>query len=380
MAASAQGELDAAAARRLRAPLLRWYRRAKRDLPWRRTRDPYAIWVSEVMLQQTTVAAVVPYWERFLDRFPDTAALARSREADVLALWSGLGYYTRARALRRGAIAVMEGHGGALPNDADGLIALPGIGRYTAGAIASLAFGRQSPVVDGNVKRVFSRLFALRGVGAAAERRYWSIAGVLVRGSSPGDWNQAVMELGATVCTPRAPRCGACPLAGSCRAFALQTPEAFPARAKRKATTVAAVAVAWIERRDRVLLARRRDGSPLRAAWDLPAAVVPRGSTPGRVIAKELRSRYGMHVKPGPILADVKHSILATRLEIAVVGADPAGVVPKRAALRWVAIDRLETVAVSGATTKIARAVFAQRRSQALRSSASSGSSGRPNA
>src|SRR6185295_11314038 len=136
--------------RALRAPLLRWYRKHRRDLPWRRTADPYAIWVSEAMLQQTTVAAVIPYWERFLERFPDPASLAASREEDVLALWSGLGYYARARALRRGALAVMERHGGRLPGEPESLMALPGIGRYTAGAIASVAFGRETPVVDGN--------------------------------------------------------------------------------------------------------------------------------------------------------------------------------------------------------------------------------------
>jgi len=369
--------VDAAAARPLRAPLLRWYRRNKRDLPWRRTQDPYAIWVSEVMLQQTTVTAVVPYWERFLGRFPDTATLARSREDDVLALWSGLGYYGRARALRRGAIAVMEQHGGRVPSDADALIGLPGIGRYTAGAIASVAFGRAAPIVDGNVKRVFSRLFALGGGGSAVESAYWSIAETLVRGPAPGDWNQALMELGATVCTPRAPRCPACPVSAWCRAFALGTPEAFPARVKRKATTVAPVAVAWIERRAKVLLVRRHDGSPLRGAWDLPAAVVPAGSTPERAIAKELKSRYGLRVKAGTLVAAAKHSILATRLELAVIGAAVAGHVPRSAGLRWIAPHLLDTVAVSGATTKLARAVSAQRRSHDLRASASSGSSGR---
>jgi A/G-specific adenine glycosylase len=329
------------------------------------------------MLQQTTVAAVIPYWARFLDRFPDAAALAESREEDVLALWSGLGYYGRARALRRGAIAVMERHGGQVPGETQTLIGLPGVGRYTAGAIASVAFGRASPIVDGNVKRVFSRLFALRGSGASIERAYWSIAEALVPDVAPGDWNQALMELGATVCTPRAPRCTVCPVSAMCRALAMGTPEAFPPRAKRKATTVAPVAVAWIERRAKVLLVRRHGGSPLRGAWDLPAAVMEAGSTPQRTIARELQSRHGLRVKSGAMLAAAKHSILATRLELAVIEGTLTGNVPRSATLRWIAPDRLDTVAVSGATTKIARAVFAQRRSQDLRSAASSGSTGR---
>jgi len=369
---------DLGAARRLRAPILRWYRRAKRDLPWRRTTDPYAIWVSEVMLQQTTVAAVIPYWQRFLDRFPDAASLAAGREEDVLALWSGLGYYRRARALREGALAVMEHHGGRVPETAAALLGLPGIGRYTAGAIASVAFGRETPVVDGNVKRVFSRLFAIRGGGSAAsERAYWSIAEALVRGGTPGDWNQAVMELGATVCTPRAPRCDSCPVARSCRARALGSPESFPARQKPKPVRVVPVAVLWIERRGRVLLLRRGPEGPLRGAWDLPATVIASGETPGRALVRALSVRHGLRLHAGSLLLTAKHAILQTRLAIDVVEAAPLATVPRRAALRWVAPDRLDEVAISGATTKIARAVCAQRRSHEFRTPASSGSRGR---
>lgn len=369
--------IDVQAVRRLRTPLLRWYSTARRDLPWRHTTDPYAIWVSEVMLQQTTVAAVIPYWERFLERFPDTASLAAGREEDVLALWSGLGYYRRAQALRRGAIAVMEHHGGRVPEEADALLGLPGIGRYTAGAIASLAFGRETPVVDGNVKRVFSRLFAMRGgKNAASERTHWSIAETLVRGATPGDLNQAVMELGATVCTPRAPRCDACPVSTCCLALALGRPTAFPPRKKPGPVRVIPVAIAWIEKRGRVLLERRHADGPLRGAWDLPAAVVAPGETPGRAIARPLSARHGLRLRTGPVLLRARHSILASRLVIEVVEATEASTRPKSAALRWVALGRLDEVAISGATKKIARAVAVQKRSHDLRSSASSASSG----
>jgi A/G-specific adenine glycosylase len=366
------------AARRLRAPILRWYRRAKRDLPWRRTVDPYAIWVSEAMLQQTTVAVVIPYWERFLERFPDAATLAAGGEQDVLALWSGLGYYRRALSLRQGAIAVMERHGGRVPEEVEALMDLPGIGRYTAGAIASVAFGRETPVVDGNVKRVFSRLFAIGGDGSAsAERLYWSIAETLVRGANPGDWNQAVMELGATVCTPRAPRCGVCPVASGCSARALGRIAAFPARKKSQPVRVVAVAVIWIERRGRVLLERRVPSGPLRGAWDLPATVIAAGEEPGRAIVRALSARHGLQLHVSRVLLRTKHAILATRLAIDVVEAAAVASVPRRAALRWVALDRLGEVAISGATAKIARAVCAQRRSHDLLTSASSGSRGR---
>lgn len=374
--------IDLSAALRLRAPIVRWYRRAKRDLPWRRTTDPYAIWVSEVMLQQTTVAAVIPYWERFLDRFPDAASLAAGREDDVLALWSGLGYYRRAKSLRHGAIAVMESHGGRVPESVDSLLDLPGVGRYTAGAIASLAFGHETPVVDGNVKRVFSRLFAMRGQGAAAERTYWSIAEVLVRGPYPGEWNQALMELGATICTPRSPRCGDCPVTKSCRARALSNPEAFPTAIVRPKTRIAAVAVAWLCKSGRVLLERQHADGPLRGSWDLPATFARDGETPGRAIARALFARHGVRIRPGGVLLTAKHAILNTRLDITVIEAGLLSPAPRRAALRFADPKALNTVPISGATAKIARQLLTQRRSQRSRpsSSSASASSGRAKA
>jgi A/G-specific adenine glycosylase len=234
---------------RLRRALLGWYRREARDLPWRRTRDPYAVWISEVMLQQTTVATVIPYYERFLFRFPDLASLAASDEEELLALWSGLGYYRRARNLRAAARIIVARHGGHFPEDPDAIEALPGIGRYTAGAIASNCFGLALPAIDTNAARVLARVFAVaerevvrwalsasantsreagrhtQGVrgSARAETRaavLWRIAEALVPPESPGDWTQALMELGATVCRPAAPDCGICPAATECAAFA----------------------------------------------------------------------------------------------------------------------------------------------------------------
>lgn len=372
--------------RRLRAPLVRWYRRAKRDLPWRRTTDPYAIWVSEVMLQQTTVTAVVPYWERFLSRFPDVASLAGSKEDDVLAAWTGLGYYRRARSLRQGAIAVMERYDGRVPEDEAHLLELPGIGRYTAGAIASLAFGRATPVVDGNVARVFSRLFALPGRGAPLEAALWTIAGTLVRGADPGSLNQAVMELGATICTPRSPSCAICPLARACRARREGNPESYPAAASRKKPRDVGVGVAWIERRGRVLLERRPPAGALRGVWDLPAEVCGDGETPAAAIVRALRARHGLHASAGATRAEVIHTILDKRLAIVVVEAVP-GPVPRSSALRWAPIARLDGVATSAATTKIVRAVAGQKRSHVARPRpstrsrpSSSGSSGRVSA
>jgi A/G-specific adenine glycosylase len=353
--------------RTLRARLLRWYRKHQRDLPWRRTRDPYAIWVSEAMLQQTTVAAVIPYWERFLNRFPNVAVLARASEEEVLALWTGLGYYRRARALREGAVAVMERHRGLVPGDRESLLALPGIGPYTAGAIASVAFGHAEPVVDGNVKRVFSRLFAIATDDAAADKRYWTIARTLVEGPHPGDLNQAVMELGATICTPRSPDCPRCPLARSCRARATGRPETFPRSRSRPKPTTIGVAVAWIERRGRVLLERKHPDTPLRGTWDLPATEVGKANAAAS-LRRALRSRAGIVTEPGSTIARLTHTILTRRLAIEVVAATLRGPIPRSDSLRWVEIARLSSVATSAATTKIA---------QAASSTSSSGSKGR---
>jgi A/G-specific adenine glycosylase len=257
--------------------LIEWYRGARRDLPWRRTRDPYAIWVSEVMLQQTRVAVVVPYWERWMARFPTPAALAAAPLDDVLAAWSGLGYYRRARNLHRGAREVVARYGGRLPDSAAALRTLPGIGRYTAGAIASISFDRREPLVDGNVARVLARLFAIEEdvKSAAGQKRLWQLAGELVPADAPGDFNQALMELGATICTPAAPRCVDCPLAGECRARQAGRERELPrvpARPRDADKPLLAAAAAWIERGGKLLLARRAAEGLFGGLWELPQA------------------------------------------------------------------------------------------------------------
>ena len=257
--------------------LVRWYRDNRRDLPWRRTRDPYAIWVSEIMLQQTRVAVVVPYWQRWMARFPTAAELAAAPLDQVLSAWSGLGYYGRARNLHRGAREVVARYGGRLPDSAAELRSLPGIGRYTAGAIASMAFGRREPLVDGNVARVLARLFALEEdvKSAAGQARLWQLAAELVPAAAPGDFNQALMELGATVCTPQAPRCPDCPLAARCQARQAgrerELPR-LPARTRDADKPVLAAAAAWIERGGRLLLARRIPEGLFGGLWELPQA------------------------------------------------------------------------------------------------------------
>jgi len=224
--------------RTFRKQLLKWFGEFQRDLPWRRTRDPYRIWLSEIMLQQTRVAAVIPYYERFLERFPDVHALAAAPPEEVLRLWSGLGYYSRARNLQHAAQQIVAKHGGVFPRDEAEALKLPGIGRYTAAAILSIAYGAKHAVLDGNVARVLARIFAVRGDLRDAKR--WQglqkQANTLLDPQSPGDWNQAMMELGATLCTPRAPQCLLCPVAQFCRARKLGLAESLPAARKKRAT------------------------------------------------------------------------------------------------------------------------------------------------
>lgn len=246
----------------LQHALLAWFEGAQRDLPWRRTRDAYLIWLSEVMLQQTRVEVVIDYWERFRARFPTLADLAAADEDEVLAMWSGLGYYRRARGLLATAREVVEQHGGRLPADPAALRALPGFGPYTTGAVASIAFGLPVPLVDGNVARVFARLFGLTGYVDAGpgQRQLWALAERELVREQPGAWNQALMELGATVCKPRGARCAACPVQAWCHAFAqgtvLELPKKRP-KPKPHAVTVEALVA---RTSSGVLLAKRPPG------------------------------------------------------------------------------------------------------------------------
>jgi A/G-specific adenine glycosylase len=272
-------------ARQIASLLLRWYDRGHRDLPWRHTRDPYAIWLSETMLQQTQVQTVIPYYERFLAQFPTVAALAQADLADVLALWAGLGYYRRARHLHEAARQVVERHGGQVPATVEGLRGLPGVGRYTAGAVASIAFDQPAPVVDGNVMRVLARLHAYdRDISAARHQAFfWEHAEQLVRAACGtrarphprcGDLNQALMEFGATVCTPVSPMCRACPLRRLCVGQAEGRQGELPVKAARKASAVVRRKALIILRRkgewEEVLLLQRPAGGLWEHMWEFP--------------------------------------------------------------------------------------------------------------
>ncbi|CAN5918253.1 A/G-specific adenine glycosylase [soil metagenome] len=255
------------------------YGRVKRDLPWRRTRDPYAIWVSEIMLQQTRVATVIPYWERWMTRFPTVRALATAPLDDVLAAWAGLGYYSRARNLVAGAKTIVSDWKGALPRHAAELREVPGIGPYTAGAIASIAYGERAPLVDGNVARVLGRVFAITDdiKSTAGQKALWSRAGELMAAlpevAAPGDLNQGLMELGATVCSPTQPRCLVCPLARLCIANATGRQDelpVMPVRKKQHELPILARTLVWLAHDDELVLVRRTPEGLFGGLWELP--------------------------------------------------------------------------------------------------------------
>lgn len=253
--------------------VLAWFdRHGRRDLPWQGSADPYRIWVSEIMLQQTQVATVIPYYQRFMARFPDVVALAGASLDEVLGLWTGLGYYARGRNLHRAAQWVVSHRNGRFPADVDSLSTLPGIGRSTAGAIAALSGGGRHAILDGNVKRVLSRFLALDDPpGAARERRLWAVAEALTPAERVGDYTQAMMDLGATCCTPRQPRCGACPLNGDCRAAALGRAEAYPPRAVARPVPEVALTLLILQAAcGRVWLERRSARGIWGGMWCLP--------------------------------------------------------------------------------------------------------------
>lgn len=303
---------------RLRRQLLAWYDGGRRDLPWRRTRDPYAIWLSETMLQQTRVETVIPYWERFLERFPTVADLAGAGIEDVYECWAGLGYYSRARNLHAAARRIHEEQGGELPDTADALRELPGIGPYTAGAVASIAFDRPEPVVDGNVARVLARLHGIREDvrSAPVVRRLWDEARRLVAGERPGDFNQALMELGATLCTPRSPRCLLCPWAEACDARRQGDAEQLPVKPRRTAVVQARAAAALFERNGRLLAVRRPDGGLLGGLWELPGGLLAadEGEEPG--LHRTLAAGTGLEGSKVEYAGAVDHVFSHRRLEL----------------------------------------------------------------
>ena len=290
--------------------LLRWFEQHARDLPWRRTRDPYAIWIAEIMLQQTQSDTVKPYYHRFLTRFPTVRHLARARLDSVLKVWEGLGYYCRARNLHRAAQKIVREFAGRLPQTKQELLGLPGVGLYTAGAIASIAFGRDEPLVDGNVTRVLCRLFGIHENPrfANVRKNLWNLAEKLLPSGKAGAFNQALMELGATVCLPRSPQCDICPLGRICSARKHGEQEKLPIRVMKKPLPRYKVAVAVIYKNGRILIDKRKPDGLLGGLWEFPGGKVRKDESLEAALSREVREELGVTIRILRPLATVQHS------------------------------------------------------------------------
>lgn len=352
--------------RSLVLPLLDWFAAHARDLPWRPTRDPYAIWVSEIMLQQTQVKTVIPYWERWLRELPDVRALAAAPESRVLKLWEGLGYYTRARHLQRAARQLVVSHDGRFPESFEAVLALPGVGRYTAGAICSIAFNQPHPVLDGNVIRVLSRVFALKGNPRerAASAALWRLAEELVlaaaetgRPDACSHLNQALMELGALVCTPRQPDCPSCPWRRACRARREGIVDQLPVRPPRPAPTPRHffVFVAW--RRGRCLVRQRPAGAVNAGLWEFPTVEAIPEASPAAVAREHLRLAAAAGLEASR-LGTVRCSVTRYRVTLeAFTIRLPQGVSSRDAAraigARWLPFAELARLALSSGQRRV---------------------------
>jgi len=345
----------------LRQRLLLWYRHQGRDLPWRKTRDPYNIWVSEIMLQQTQVSSVIPYYQRFLSALPAVNLLAKAPLKKVLKLWEGAGYYARARNLHRAARMVVKDFKGEIPSDPRLLQTLPGIGRSTAGAIASLAFGRRAPILDGNVRRVLCRLFGIQGNsrGPAVERKLWRLSEACLPDRAIDQFNQALMDLGATVCTPAKPSCLFCPVRGICQAYRLGIQEKVPMRVQRPPLTHRQAAVAVIFRGERLLIGQRPARGLLGGLWGLPEIQGKNGAPTSREMHPGFENLTGLKLQAVKTSEPVTHVFTHLRMTFyPVIYRCRGGLLRKDQPWRWTNRAALSGLPISVATQKILRQVW----------------------
>jgi A/G-specific adenine glycosylase len=361
---------------RFRKNLLGWFAEFQRDLPWRRTRDPYRIWLSEIMLQQTRVAAAIPYYELFLAQFPNVETLARAPQEEVLRLWSGLGYYSRARNLQKAAQEIIAKHNGVFPSDQAAALALPGIGAYTSAAILSIAFQKKLAVLDGNVARVISRLNAIRG--DLRENRTWqklqAAADHLLQDRAPGDWNQAMMELGATLCTPRAPQCLLCPVREFCEARKQGLADAIPEkRGKRSTVEITLASVVLVDAQGNTLLlappkSAGKSSAPddvhtlVSRMWHFPTIAVPRSQAIAglkKFAEESLFNGRALHNELIP-LKKLRHAVTYRSITILPFRGEVEKL-PRVPGSKALPLVDLSTVPISNLTRKVARAAIASK-------------------
>lgn len=349
--------------RAIKSRLLPWFATNKRAMPWRSNRTPYRVWISELMLQQTRVDQVIPYFNRFMRRFPSLKSLAAASQEDVLKLWEGLGYYSRARNLHKAAHIIANEHKGRFPNTVEEIVKLPGIGSYTAAAIGSLAFNLDLAVLDGNVIRVLSRLFAYTKDtrSTATKKELQQMADALLVKGNAGNFNEAMMELGATVCLPKNPQCGTCPLAAACLGHKSGRPTDYPVKApKKKVPHIVVGAAVVINRKGEVLIAQRRDQDMLGGLWEFPGGKQEMGETIRQCITRELKEELGINVEVGGFLVTVKHAYSHFTMELHTYFAKIKSGRPRPLHCQdyqWLEISDLRKVPYSKADLKIIEAL-----------------------
>ncbi|MDX1534752.1 MAG: A/G-specific adenine glycosylase [Thermoplasmata archaeon] len=321
-----------------RRALLTWYKENRRDLPWRRTQDPYAILVSEILLQQTRIRTGESYFQRFMARFPTVEALAQAQPDEVIRVWEGLGYYRRAHRLHAAAKEIVKRHGGRVPRQVGALLTLPGVGPYTAGAVASIAYGEPVPAVDGNVTRVLARLRRIQEdvTRSATRTRVAGEATELVPLHDPGTFNQALMELGAMVCLPRNPRCPRCPVVAWCQARAAGEETSLPHRSRRTPVPLVAAVFGLVERPGQVLLVRRAEDDLLGGLWALPGGEIASEESPKDGIRRVLLEGYGWEVEPGPEVGRHAHTFSHKRWDAVGIRCHPVSIRLAGREARWV--------------------------------------------
>ena len=331
----------------IHTPLLTWYDHNHRNLPWRETNDPYAVWVSEVMLQQTQVKTVIPYYRRFLDTFPTIQDLAASDLQTVLKMWEGLGYYSRARNMHRTAVTVVQKHHGSFPDTWKHIRGLPGIGDYIAAAILSIVFNKCYAVVDGNVKRVLARLFR---VGtpvnqASANKMFKKHADRLLYKPDPGKYNQAMMELGALICTPYSPLCGTCPIQPACKAYQSSTVDIYPRRVKSKQIPLYNIAIGVVLKNNRLLITPRRHDGPMGGLCEFPGGKIKKGETASTACIREIKEETGLTIAVHQYLTQVKHAYTHFKIVVDVFICDHvSGIVTLNGPVdhRWITLEQID--------------------------------------
>jgi A/G-specific adenine glycosylase len=349
----------------LHTALIAWFREHQADLPWRRTRDPYTVWLSEIMLQQTQVAAVIGYFERFVAKFPTVEALASASLDEVLKAWEGLGYYSRARNLHKTSKIVADELGGDIPNSVEGLLKLPGIGRYTAGAIASLAFGVDAPLLDGNVIRVLTRIFNIDADVTLAEtqKKLWLLTEEILPSGQAAQWNEGLMELGRVICTPRSPDCYRCPVNEFCQAYKLGVQEQRPVKTPKAKTPHYDVTAGVIRREDgKMLIAQRPVDKMLGGLWEFPGGKRDEGESLPECLQREIDEELGIEIVVGQQIATVRHgythfSITLYAFECRHIGGEAQAI--GCADFAWVSEDQLDAYAFPVTDRKIIAALRA---------------------